>query len=65
MNLKNLLLIQVVFGVVTLGCYIGNIVRFAKCDFEPSYRAEVLYGIGLALPTFYVTVFMDLEKPDN
>ena len=23
------------------------IVKFIKCDFEPDYKAEVVYGIGL------------------
>ena len=53
---------QIIVLVVSLICYVGNVIRLVKCDFEPSYKAEILYGAGLFVPTFYITVFMDLEK---
>jgi hypothetical protein len=30
--------------------YIGNLVAFVRCDFEPSYKAEVLHGVGIVVP---------------
>jgi hypothetical protein len=39
-----------------------NIYRLAKCDFEPSYKAEVIYGLGVLTPTFIVTAWMELEN---
>ena len=42
-----------------------NIYRLATCDFEPSYKAEVIYAIGLFTPTFIITAWMDLEEPST
>lgn len=42
--------------------YSVNLVRFVNCDFEQPYKAEVVYGSGLVLPSFVVTAFMDLGK---
>lgn len=30
--------------------YIGNIVRLAHTDFKPSYKAEILRGVGIVIP---------------
>jgi hypothetical protein len=27
-----------------------NAFRFARCDFEPSYKGEVVHGIGIIIP---------------
>ena len=62
MKVMNILVIQAVFLIITLGCYVGNIARLVKCDWEPSYKAEVIYGVGVIAPTFYVTAFLDLES---
>ena len=61
MKTVNFFTVYVVFLILTIGCYVGNIVRLVKCDFEPSYKAEMLYGIGLVSPTFYVTAFINIE----
>lgn len=31
-------------------CYIVNIVQLFKCDFEPSYKDEIIHAIGLFVP---------------
>ncbi len=41
--------------------WVKNLIRFTECDFEPSYKAEVIHGIGLFTPVFVVTAWMDLE----
>ena len=35
----------IIWGFALAG-YIQNIVHLIQCDFEPSYKAEILYGIG-------------------
>ena len=44
-----------------LGLWGANLYRLVKCDFEPSYKAEVIYGIGIFTPTFIVTAWMDID----
>ena len=39
-------------------CWIVNLVQFIQCDFEPSYKDEIIKGIGvLAAPLAGVTVW--------
>ena len=26
--------------------YVKCVIKFVKCDFEPSYKAEAIYGVG-------------------
>jgi len=49
-------------AIFVFGTYVRNAVRFVSCDFEPSYKAEVMYGVGLILPTFLASAFMDFGK---
>jgi len=44
------------------GCWAQNLHKFSQCDFESSYKAEILYGMGLFTPTFVVSAFMDFGK---
>lgn len=30
--------------------YVKNIIHLCQCDFEPKYKAEVLYGVGTCAP---------------
>ncbi|MCP5006559.1 MAG: hypothetical protein GY941_21855 [Planctomycetes bacterium] len=61
MRLDRFFIVYGVIVVLTLGCYIGNVIRLSRCDFEPSYKAEILYGIGLVSPTFYVSAFVSID----
>ena len=27
--------------------WVGNCIRFANCNFKPTYKAEVIYGVGI------------------
>jgi hypothetical protein len=59
MKLTELLTILLVIYIPTT--WVINLTRFLKCDFEPSYKAEVIHGLGLFTPVFVVTAWMDLE----
>lgn len=38
----------VLFWLALLSGYFMNIYKFVQCDFKPSYKAEVIRGIGIA-----------------
>lgn len=47
--------------IVLLTGWIKNIVKLTKCDFEPSYKSEVLRIIGIPVaPMGIVIGYMDL-----
>jgi len=52
-------LIIVGFGITG---YIKNVVKLTKCDFEPSYKAEVIHGIGLIPPVGCITGWINVGK---
>jgi len=54
-----ILYITIVLGMPALWCI--NVYKLTQCNFEPSYKAEVLYGIGVVSPTCFITAFMDIE----
>lgn len=40
-------------GGLFVGAFLGwifNIAAFMNCDFEPSYKAEIIRGIGIPIP---------------
>lgn len=43
-------IILILFHIFVLGCWIGNIVQFARCDFKRPYKAEILHGFGVGVP---------------
>ena len=45
--MKKLIGIWGVVMVFLLVSWVGNIIHFANCDFKPSYKAEVIYGVGI------------------
>lgn len=47
--MKNLLII-LLFWVYFILSYIFNFVKFVSCDFEPSYKEEIVYAIGVFFP---------------
>lgn len=50
MNNKGFALIELVFVLFFIFATIGEIrciYKFIQCDFKPSYKAEVIYGVGI------------------
>lgn len=51
-----------VVALVPIG-YILNIYKLVKCDFEPSYKAEIIRGVGAIAPPVGVIVgYIDIGK---
>ncbi len=42
--------------------WVMNVVKFTQCDFEPSYKAEVIRAVGIVTPIGFVAGYMDLGK---
>ncbi len=41
----------IIWSVIVIGLgigYVRGIVKFAKCDFKAPYKAEIVYGVGIA-----------------
>ena len=47
---KNLSLITIILFAYCIFSYIFNFVKFVNCDFEPSYKEEIVYAIGVFFP---------------
>ena len=50
-----------ILAVVALG-EVRCIVKFIRCDFEPSYQAEIIYGVGIVTPVGWIIGYTDLGK---
>lgn len=38
--------------------YIFNFIKFVRCDFEPSYKEEIIYALGVFVPPLnFLTVW--------
>jgi hypothetical protein len=58
-----LLVVVYVFVVLFLFAgYVQCVVKFVKCDFKPSYKAEIIYGAGLVSGLGGIIGWMDLGK---
>jgi len=55
-------LAMIVLSLAALGGWFMNIYKFCSCDFEPSYKAEIVHGVGIVTPIGCITGWMDLGK---
>ncbi len=44
--MKSIIAMCILVGALLIG-EIRCIVKFCKCDFEPSYKAELIYGVSM------------------
>jgi len=54
-------LIQFIIIAVIGSGWIMNIVKLVKCDFEPSYKAEVIHILGVFPPVGMITGWLNIE----
>lgn len=55
-------ILHLLIAIIILVGYIKNIVHLCECDFEPSYKAEVIYGVGTITGLGVITGYMDFGK---
>ena len=60
--MKTTLIVQLMFIVVIGTGWIKNIIKLTECDFEPSYKAEVIHIIGIIPPIGMIVGWMDFGK---
>ena len=60
--MRNIFIIQAVIVLVIGTGWVKNIIKLSNCDFEPSYKAEVIHAVGLIPPIGMVTGWLDLGK---
>lgn len=56
------LIIYALIVVMAITGYVKDIVKLCECDFEPSYKAEVFYGIGACTGLGMIFGWIDLGK---
>jgi prepilin-type N-terminal cleavage/methylation domain-containing protein len=54
-----LLCLQIVVILVFVTAWCVNLYKLTQCDFEPSYKGEVIHAVGLIGPAAIVTVWFD------
>ena len=65
LNQKGFTLIEIIFALGVIFLTIGEILcvyRFCKCDFEPSYKAEIIYAASFVTGIGGVTGYIDFGK---
>jgi len=60
--MKKLSIITLIIYVVMITGYIKGVVKLCQCDFEPSYKAEVIYGIGTVTGLGVILGWIDFGK---
>ena len=62
MNLKTLLILF----ILAVTPYLWNGYKLANCDFESSYKCEVIHGIGVIIPpAAFVTVWFSVDGDEK
>lgn len=49
-------------GIAALVGEIRCVYKFVKCDFEPSYKAEIVYGVGAVTGLGAIIGYMEFGK---
>lgn len=69
MNMRKTFIIKGIFGILVfllaIGILIGwvkNIIKLTECDFEPSYKAEIIRIVGIFPPVGGIVGWMDVGK---
>jgi len=53
----------VIVALLAFTPYVCNGYKLAGCDFEPSYKCEVIHGLGVIVPpAAFVTVWFDDDR---
>ena len=58
-------LLTIIFALGVVFLTVGEIMciyRFCKCDFEPSYKAEIIYAASFVTGVGGVTGYIDFGK---
>jgi hypothetical protein len=60
MNLKKLLIVQLIIVAIFGTAWLVNFYKFTQCDFAPSWKGEIVHGVGVVvIPAAVVTMWFD------
>lgn len=54
--MKKLVILYFIVAVIGFGLWVRNLVKFIELDFKPSYKAEIIRGVGIVIPPVGVVV---------
>lgn len=60
--MRLLLFVYMFVVLFLLAGYVQCVVKFVRCDFQPSYKVEIVYGVGLVTGLGGVVGWMDVGK---
>ena len=60
--MKKLFIIWIIVVIIGIIGYIKGVIKFANCDFEKPYKAEIIHGIGICCGTGVITGWMNFGK---
>ena len=60
--MKTVMFIQLFILIIVGTGWVKNLIKLTECDFEPSYKAEVIHIVGLIPPVGMVTGWLDAGK---
>lgn len=58
-------LVTAIYFLLVVLAFVGwvkSVVKFCQCDFEPSYKAEIIYGVSAVTGIGAVTGWMEFGK---
>ena len=62
MKWKIIIAIEIMIIVICLLGWGKSIVKLCQCDFQPDYKAEIIYTIGVTTPAGVVIGWMDFGE---
>lgn len=45
--------------IFVIACYIGNVIKFMRCDFKAPWKGEIIHAIGFVPGVSIITVWND------
>ena len=60
--MKTVMFIQLFILIIVGTGWVKNLIKLTECDFEPSYKAEVIHIVGLIPPVGMITGWLDVGK---
>lgn len=60
--MKTVMFVQLIILLIVGTGWVKNLIKLTECDFEPSYKAEVIHIVGIIPPVGMVTGWLDFGK---
>ena len=55
-KLKNIpIYITLFLFILNISLWVANIYHLTTCDFKAPYKCEIIHGVGVVTPTYWIT----------